>query len=340
MRNHQAGSHTSGIPPKNLKASLPRVTIVTPSYNQGQFIEETICSVLLQDYPNLEYIIVDGGSTDNSVDIIRRYESRLDYWVSEPDRGQTHAINKGWERATGNIITWLNSDDRLCPGALATIAEYLTEHPDVDIVFGDTLFTDADGTPIRRSKPLETFEYPNFVLNGENPVPQPSAFIRRSVMPDVGLLDWTYRYLMDWDYWLRAGLHHRIVYIRQLLSTYRLHPASKTLTQSQVAAAELQRMYRSYFERNDLPLTIRNRKREAMANMFFTSGNYYLEARDSPAAARAARMALTHYPELLLRPSMLHKFLYSQLATRPMYARARTVYHQARSVLRATTAES
>src|SRR5439155_22099126 len=106
----------------------------------------TICSVLQEGYPNLEYIVIDGASSDNSVDIIRKYDSNLAYWISEPDQGQAHAINKGWEKATGEIIAWLNSDDTLVPGALATAAEYLAQHPDVGIVFGDTLFTEADGT--------------------------------------------------------------------------------------------------------------------------------------------------------------------------------------------------
>ena len=135
---------------------LPLVSIVTPSYNQAAFLEETIRSVLEQDYPRVEYIIIDGGSTDGSAEIIQRYADRLAYWVSERDRGQTDAINKGFARATGSILAWLNSDDTYQPGALREAVDYLLAHPDVGMVYGDGNFIDEHGKVIGRFPSAQT----------------------------------------------------------------------------------------------------------------------------------------------------------------------------------------
>ncbi|NVO00781.1 MAG: glycosyltransferase, partial [Geobacteraceae bacterium] len=135
---------SNGVKNKVMTAP-PKITIVTPSYNQGRFLEKTILSVLDQGYPNLEYIVIDGGSTDESVEIIKKYADRLTYWVSEPDRGQSHAINKGFERATGEIFGWLNSDDWYHPGALQAVAEAFAANPDVGAVVGAGEMVDEEG---------------------------------------------------------------------------------------------------------------------------------------------------------------------------------------------------
>ena len=127
----------------------PRVSIVTPSYNHGQFIEETIRSVLLQGYPNIEYIIIDGGSSDETLDIIRKYEPWLTHWVSEPDMGQSHAINKGFARCSGDVVAWLNSDDEYLPGTLGIVGHYMEKNPAADIVFGDQEEMDENGVTFR-----------------------------------------------------------------------------------------------------------------------------------------------------------------------------------------------
>src|SRR5579883_1225991 len=165
------------------RPSAPLVSIVTPSFNQAQFLEKTVRSVLSQDYPNIEYIIIDGGSTDGSVEIIKKYEDRLAYWVSEPDKGQAHAINKGWQRATGTIVAYLNSDDLYMPGTVTTAVQALQSQPDECMVYSDALMIDEHGRQLRRliGRPFDI----RHVITSEGFVPQPTAFIRRHALDQV-----------------------------------------------------------------------------------------------------------------------------------------------------------
>jgi glycosyltransferase involved in cell wall biosynthesis len=310
------------------QSDQPLVSIVTPTFNQADFLRDTLESVLAQDYPNIEYLVIDDGSTDATPEILAEYTGRVE-WESQANMGQTPTINKGWERSRGQIITWLNSDDTYLPGAVAKAVDYFHKHPEIDIVYGDTLLTEADGTEIERLKP-PVFNYDEFVATCHNPIPQPSAFIRRSVMEDVGLLDPSYYYFMDWDFWLRAGMDHSIAYFPELISTYRLHEASKTVAQAVKAAPELEYMYRKFFARPNLQKGIRRLENEAMVNMFFTSGGYYLQGGSRKAAIRMAIRALQFRPGAMLRPGMAHKFLYCLLAGKPIYERSRGMYYRAR----------
>ena len=309
---------------------LPLVSIVTPTYNQAAYLRETLESVLAQDYPRIEHQVIDDGSTDETPQILAEYNGRIE-WESHANRGQTATINKGWERARGDILTWLNSDDTLLPGAVSKAVAYLQRHPDVGIVFGDSLFTEPDGTPIERSKPRGEFSYREFVVRCENPIAQPSAFIRRSVVEDVGLLDPKHFYFMDWDFWLRAGVRHKIAYTPELLSTYRLHPESKTVAQAAKAAPELEYLYEKFFSTPDLPAEIRALQKRATANMFFTSGGYYLEGGKRREAARMAWRALRTYPAALYTPEMAHKFFFCLLGGTPLYRGARNLYRRTRT---------
>ena len=218
----------------------PRVSVVTPSYNQGRFIEETIRSVLLQGYPDLEYIIVDGGSTDGTLEIIRKYEPWMAWWVSEPDSGQTDAINKGLGRATGAVLAYLNSDDLYTPGALGKVARALAR-PDVHWVSGRCLFF-GPGARGRSDWPKEPWQsrWRWFVRNC---LFQPSTFWSREVAERVGPFSTEFQLLMDYEYWLRmvaAGC--RLEWVDSVLSLYRLHPASKTMTYEDEYLAEAVRV--------------------------------------------------------------------------------------------------
>src|SRR5581483_4346971 len=206
---------------------LPLVTIVTPSYNQAPYLEETIQSVLSQDYPRLEYIIIDGGSTDGSVNIIKKYESRLAYWVSEPDAGQSDAMNKGWRRAHGAIVAFLNSDDTYTPGAIRICAEYLYQHPHVGMTHGECHWIDASGRPIGLIQ-ATPFTLGDLLLQCR--IAQPSTFIRKAVLDDVGLLDPNMQWLMDYELWVRIALKYPIACVPGIFANFRIHPTSKTGT--------------------------------------------------------------------------------------------------------------
>lgn len=206
----------------------PRISIVTPSFNQGRFLEKTMLSVLNQGYPNLEYIVIDGGSSDNSIDIIRKYERYLAYWVSEPDGGQSSAINKGFSRATGDIYSWLNSDDYLCPGALATIARMYGSHSGVGAYVGAGDYVDVKGRVLLSKMPVEVsleslydwLEIFHFM--------QPSCFFTREAWISSGGLDETVHVAMDVDLWLKIARHFSFARTDTTLSCSLVHHAAKT----------------------------------------------------------------------------------------------------------------
>jgi len=307
----------------------PVLSVITPAYNQAAFLPETIESVLGQDYPNIEYRVIDDGSTDDTARILSEFGGRIQ-WETHENRGQTPTINKGWSLAKGDVLTWLNSDDTFLPGAVSTAMRFFEQHPDVGIVFGRTLFTDEHSTPLKPTRDIGRFDYAEFVVGCENPIPQPSAFIRREVFENVGPLNDKHYYFMDWDYWLRAGARHRIVYIPEVLSTYRLHAESKTVSRGLKYAADLEGMYREFFESGDVPETVRGRERLSMANMYFTSGGYYLRSGDTSAAVRMGFRALKQYPELVFNPKLLHKFFYCALGQNPVYRGSRILASWAR----------
>lgn len=205
---------------------FPRITIVTPSYNQGQFLEDTIKSVVGQSYPAFEYFVIDGGSEDNSVEILKRYEDYIDYWVSAKDRGQSHAINKGFTRASGDFISWLNSDDMLLPAALGHIAEYVQTHPRVDVIMGGLLIGQADGTVSDCFVPPPAYSW--CAKRGIFDLFQPSTFIRRTTLLQVGLLREDLHCRMDADLLTRLAEQGSVWgYISRPLSFLRRHPGCK-----------------------------------------------------------------------------------------------------------------
>ena len=205
----------------------PRVSIVTPSYNQGQFIEETIRSVLLQGYPHLEYAVIDGGSSDNTLDVLRRYQDHL-YWVSEPDRGQADAINKGLRMSQGEVLAYLNSDDTYLPGSIRLVASYFRAHPDVGMVYGDCQVVDAQGKVLGLMRGHE-FNLHRLIHRAEI-IPQQAAFWRREAVEQVGPFDTGLQYSMDYDFFVRVGRAFLVVYIPQMLACFRMHGSSKTVS--------------------------------------------------------------------------------------------------------------
>ncbi len=222
----------------------PKISVVTPSYNQGQYIEDTILSVLGQGYPNLEFIVIDGGSTDQTVDVLRKYDHRITYWISEKDNGQAAAINKGLARATGDILCWLNSDDMYLPGTLQFVAKQLdVSRP--QILFGNCVHIwegagVAAGSDVVFDHQLHDLAWCSYVI-------QPSSFWARAVWNAVGPLDEKLNYALDWDWFIRAkmaGADFKAV--QRPLSVYRIHAAHKSSFGGEARSRELAGIYGKY----------------------------------------------------------------------------------------------
>jgi glycosyltransferase involved in cell wall biosynthesis len=220
--------------------AAPRISIVTPSYNQGPFIERTIRSVLEQPVEGLEYVVCDGGSTDATADVLRRYEGRL-RWVSERDGGQADAVNKGLVMTNGPVIGWLNSDDVYYPGALAAVLGFFDAHPEVDIVYGDADHIDERDAVL---EPYYTEDWDYERLKDVCFICQPSAFFRRRVVERHGGLDASLRYCMDYEYWLRIGRTTPFVRVPERLAGSRLYASNKTLGSRIAVHAEINDMLR------------------------------------------------------------------------------------------------
>ena len=228
-----------------MNQKLPKITIITPTYNQGQYIEQTIESVLEQGYPNLEYMIFDGGSEDNTIEIIKKYGKHLSFWVSEPDKGQSDAINKGLQQATGDVVNWLNSDDYYEPNCLQTVAECFLDEQ-VNVVCGRSNLFKEDGKIVQESAGTDV--YPNNLAKtiGWARIDQPETFFRKTAIDKMGLLEPSFHYVMDKEWWIRYLLLFGLDNIREVegkLVNFRLHEASKTMSQQDLFSIETISIY-------------------------------------------------------------------------------------------------
>lgn len=227
------------------KMVLPSITIVTPSFNQGKFIERTIQSVLGQNYPNLEYIVVDGGSTDDTLNVLKKFEGRL-RWISEKDSGQSEAINKGFRLAKGEIVAWLNSDDVYLPGALEKVGRYFAAHPDVAMVYGEGYMIDENDAIKSRFPFTEPkFDLWKLIYFGDY-ILQQSTFFRRSIFDTIELLGESLHYTMDWDLFIRIGKRFRIDYLPEYLGSIREHSEAKTATGGPTRFREIKQIIRRH----------------------------------------------------------------------------------------------
>jgi glycosyltransferase involved in cell wall biosynthesis len=226
----------------------PRISIVTPSYQQGQFIEETIRSVLLQGYPDLEYIVIDGGSTDSSVDIIRKYADWLTYWVSEPDRGQAHAINKGFSLSSGKLLNWINSDDMLLPAALSILALGHIKDPTA-MLLGDVENFYEGEKRIDIGRQINVALPEIICLNKRNSLwHQPGIFVPRSLYELVGPLDEALRYAFDHDWLYRLTQRAHGVYLAVPVARFRIHPLQKTTAELPGSLREIFEIIQRYWD--------------------------------------------------------------------------------------------
>jgi glycosyltransferase involved in cell wall biosynthesis len=247
----------------------PRITVVTPSFNQGRYIEETIRSVLLQRYPNLEYIIIDGGSTDNSLAVIHEYRPWLAYAVSEPDKGQNDAINKGWRRATGKILAWLNSDDVYEPNALFRVAAAWRANPSAGLWHGLCHEFDEGGVKHTSGEPYDMKIAMSVSYDQGGRVAQPSAFVARVALDRVGMPDWRLKQSMDKDLFQRVAAVYDTVFIPEVLSRFRLHWEQLSQVRARDPQFFIQRerlmALENLFAIPNLPIDVMRLRRKALA---------------------------------------------------------------------------
>lgn len=276
---------------------LPLVTIVTPSYNQGRFLEATLKSVLEQDYPNIEYLVVDGASTDDSVDIIKRYADRLAWWVSEKDSGQSEAINKGLQRAHGEFVGWLNSDDVYQPGAVSAAVAAFRSHPEAGVVYGDALSIDADGKPfnIMRARPYSVADLMSF-----NIICQPAAFMRRSVLEQVNYLNPAYHLLMDNLLWMNMGRIAPLVYIPQTWAAARYHDQAKNRTRGAAYGREAKVLIEDLQKRPEFAEIIAANEKRIWAGVHRFDAFYLTDAGQPRDALRAYGKSFRLHPRTAL----------------------------------------
>jgi glycosyltransferase involved in cell wall biosynthesis len=230
---------------ERLRSRAPLVSVITPSYNQAAFLDHAIRSVLDQGYPHLEYIIVDGGSGDGSVDVIRRYADRLAFWVSEPDRGQANAVNKAMAHVTGDIVGWVNSDDFYYPGAIRAAVEAFADDPDAGFVYGRGNRVDEGGALIEPFRHTRSFDL-DALTRGIDYILQPTVFMRRGALAEVAPLDPTMRWTLDWDLWIRLGQKFPARMFDHLTAASREYASTKTAIGGLDRIEEIRRFVRQH----------------------------------------------------------------------------------------------
>jgi glycosyltransferase involved in cell wall biosynthesis len=236
-------------------------SIVTPSFNQAAFLGQTLFSVLTQDYPHLEYIVMDGGSTDDSADLIRAVADKLAYWCSEPDAGQADAVGKGFDRAQGDILGWLNSDDVLLPGALSKVADYFQQHPEVDAVSGGGYYIDVEGRPLTAGFDSYTLgvaaTFDRLRFYEQDGIFQPATFWRRSAYEAVGGIDRSLQFILDRDLFTRLAQRRPFGRLPELLACFRMHEDCKSMRLQEVRRTETRAFARKFRLTDMHPLALR-----------------------------------------------------------------------------------
>jgi len=283
---------------------------VTPSFNQGEFLGQTILSVLEQDYPNLEHIVVDGGSSDGSVEVIKRYSDRISWWISKPDKGQADAINKGLKKARGEIVAWLNSDDVYRPGAIKQAVDALAQNPEAGLVYSNLDSIDESG------KTFHTISYRQFSLEDLfhfKIIGQPTVFMRRTILDQAGTLDTSYHLLFDHHLWLRMAQFAPVHFVPAVWAAARRHAAAKNVARAASFSAEAFRILEWAKEQPALATAIRSHPRKVRSGAFRLSGRYLSESGNPGAAIRAYWQAFLNWPPEALAQWRRILFVFLQL---------------------------
>lgn len=251
----------------NKDPNYPKISIVTPSYNQAQFLEQTILSVLNQNYPNLEYIIIDGGSNDGSVEIIKKYEKYLSYWVSEKDKGQSNAINKGFQKSTGEILAWLNSDDTYLPETFYKVVKGFEQNPETDLIFGNIYFIDESDKRIGELRFTE-FGFDTLIYEGGN-LHQTGTFWKKEIYKRVGGLNSNYKFCMDYDFFCRVAKVGKLCHMRDFFANFRIHANAKSSTISHIGCKEHKEIMRRYIPKGMNKWSFKYKKHICIIRRFF-----------------------------------------------------------------------
>jgi glycosyltransferase involved in cell wall biosynthesis len=288
--------------------STPLVSVVTPSFNQAEFLEDTIRSVLAQDYPAIEYIVVDGGSTDGSVEIICKYSSDLAWWVSEPDEGQASAINKGMSKVRGEFVAWLNSDDLYLPGAVANAVEVFKATSEVGMVFGNAITIDANGCPIKE------LVFPDWGLKdliGFRIICQPAVFVRRMLFESVNGLDLSYHYMLDHQLWTRIANLAPIKHVPAMWAAARHHEAAKNVSQAADFGRETLRVLEWMRSQPDLAPLVMQNERFVLAGAYRLNARYLLDGGLYADSLKSYGQAFINQPQYSLQH--WHRIIYAIL---------------------------
>ena len=272
------------------------VSIITPSFNQAAYLEQTILSVLNQDYSNIEYMVLDGASTDNSVDIIKKYENRLAYWVSEKDNGQADAINKGLDQARGEIVAWLNSDDYYLAGTVSSAVKIFEQHPHVVLVYGNMLAVDEHG------KTFNTLNYKQLTLEDLlcfQIIGQPAVFMRRSALNDIRL-DPEFHFLLDHYLWIQIARRGNILHVNETWAAARYHADAKNRAKAAEFGREAFRILEKVKQDKNLAPVLVKINRRALASAHRVDARYLLDGGQSAGALSAWMRALFIHPPTAL----------------------------------------
>ena len=274
------------------------VSIVMPSYNQGQYIEEALLSVLNQDYPHIELIVIDGGSSDGSIEILKKYNDRIAYWVSEPDHGPVDAINKGLRKCNGEFVGIFFSDDYLFRQAISKKIALFNKEPEIDFIYGDTEVIDAEGNSlyIRRGNDLH---YSQWIRSCTMPITLQSSLWRRNIMEQIELLREDMDVATDWDFFLRVCLKGKIKYLPGTTGIFRNHSNSQSMTKQLLWVNLVPKMYKDLFERPDLPEELLTLKNESLANSFVYTVYLLIDHWRINEAFLQLKKAIILYPKIL-----------------------------------------
>jgi len=258
------------------KNNTPLVSIVTPSFNKGPYIEETILSIRNQTYKNIEHIVIDGGSTDETLSILKKYSNNL-VWISEPDLGQSDAINKGWKLAKGDIIAYLNADDTYLPDTVGIAVNFFLKHPETGMIYGDGILSDEKGRFLINFTAGE-FNIKNLIFCQDN-ILQPAVFLRKTVFETIGDVDADLHLAMDLDYWIRTGLQYKVNYIPHQLATAKIYLDAKSSAQMHKYVMEYEHILEKLFSNPQLPHDIKLLEKDAYNFVYVKGGLDYLHVK-------------------------------------------------------------